>query len=499
MAATTWQVLVGKKLSKHYTIEQLKLKNQTGAVSATTTCTDDNGATFTPLSKLLKDVDSHLAAQTSLRSGNGIRKHARAAGLRQTSTEILSDIDSPIVSGTNQPSQSGSADAILANLYSTSVAAVANSDDPTATEQDDAEVYRIPATPPVREFLDPKPSAVAQAAARALQVGQQQSQDTQDELNSLLPTIPTPTAGAKHSSSEQPGPVKTSSRSLRPLIAITVITGFIASAVLAWWFQGASGPPTFEELTGGAVAINDFRSDTPITIEELHARTQILGVQVGRLTRAVTALDGADVQIELVEPSVQPQSLSAKLPLLPFRQRMLTVEQQAKVEEFLSRYTQLIQDKGPDGRNLDDASVARTFTYLNYIIHAADSKGPERVTALFELSEWVKLVYLLELGRLKDGTSDQKQKAVADLLNSSNAGLEMLYPELQSGDMRFVDVFERSEAPEQSKLLLTRYWYHRALNRTAADLWLGNALNQIDESEHSTVKASIAEVDHIEQ
>ncbi len=510
MAATMWQVQIGKKLSKRYTIDQLMSKLQSGAISENSACSVDSGASFVSLSKLLAENAAVVSSDAVLHKSIGLRKLARADQYRLPSPE--SDLDAPIVatsrplSPASKPDSLKAADTVLSRLYANAATAMAESDESTDGEDDDAELYRIPA-PPValatsstlpREFFEPQPSPVALAAARALELDQQshdaeQNKSKTQQRPERLKLISAESKRTVHDGNKVARP----SLSVRSVKAITVTAGMGAIGILIWWFGSHRGPPTFEELTGGAVAISDFRSDAPVTVEELHARTQILGVQVGRITRALTLLDGPESTEELRD--LPPQPIILRMPLLPFRQRTLSDEQQVKVEDYRARYAQLIQDKGPDGRKLDDASVTRAFSYLKYIIDAADTKEPDRVTALFELSEWVKLVYLLELGRLNAAGSDLRQKAVDEILASSNAGLSLLYSELKTGDMRFIDVFERSVAAEQSRLLLTRYWYHRAVNRTAADQWLPAVLKLVDESDHAFVQDSIAEVDRIDQ
>ena len=107
-------------------------------------------------------------------------------------------------------------------------------------------------------------------------------------------------------------------------------------------------------------------------------------------------------------------------------------------------------DQGPDGRNLDEATVDLYTGFLKGLIGSVDATGPKRVDALYELSEWVKLVYLLQPGRLSSTDSVVGQQAVQELPEISNDGLKRMYVELATGDMRFVDVFDRADAAEQS-------------------------------------------------
>ena len=535
MAATTWQVRIGQNLSKQYTIDQLKSKLRSGFVEPTAACTFDNGESFVQLSDVLA---GHQHDNAELDTNVGQRKTRRLSKTRSTGFESIIDNQKPSFTlnpvlessqfrpPSGKPESLKVADAVLTSLYSNASTAVPESGELELEDQIETEVYRIPATPPSparaaeqsppiaqsvdprqpverrafaepRQFIEPQPSPIALAAARALEQDQKKREAEQAAQQARQRPAKDRTAASESDwSSDDNAEDKSGSSSFvkKALIAFTVIGGIGAASLMGMWYGSNNGPPTFRELTGGALELSDFKVDGPVTIDELNARTQILGVQVGRITRALTLQEGNETPVELPELPQTP-----KMPLVPFQQNILSSELQAKNEDYRNRYAQLIKDKGPDGRKIDEATIARTIGYLNNIIAVSNSNGPDRTSALFELSEWVKLLYLLELGRLSDGDVAKRQLAINELLTASNTGMAACYSELLTGDMRFVDVVERSDSPEQARLLLTRYWYHRAVNRTAADQWLQETLKLVDASEHSFVRNSIDEVNQIEQ
>ena len=542
MAAVTWQVRIGQNLSKQYTIEQLKSKLRSGFVEPTSACTFDKGESFVPLADVLAKHEIDLEQQSDheqqsdqeqLNDRAEHRKTRRLSKARSKVSEPVADDQEPLFTlnpvlessqfrpPSGKPESLKVADAVLSNLYSSAAAAatVQEGDDLEQADHREAEVYRIPTVPPTpspaaqdaerrqfadpqqsiepQQFIEPQPSPIALAAARALELDQKKREAEQAAQQARQRPAKAPTAVSESDWSSDDDTEQTSGASSftrKALIALTVISGIGAAILIGIWLGSNNGPPTFRELTGGAIELSSFKTDGPVTIDELNARTQILGVQVGRITRALTLQEGQETPVELPELPQTP-----RMPLVPFQQVILSSELQAKNEDYRNRYAQLIKDKGPDGRKIDEATIARTIGYLKNIIADSNSKGPDRTSALFELSEWVKLLYLLELGRLSNGDFEKRQLAISEILNASNTGMAACYSELLTGDMRFVDVVERSNSPEQARLLLTRYWYHRAVDRKTADQWLQENLKLIDVSEHSFVRNSIDEVNQIEQ
>ena len=283
------------------------------------------------------------------------------------------------------------------------------------------------------------------------------------------------------------------------LLGIVILVGISAAGTLGFWYRSGVGPPTFEDLTGGALAIGTFRTDDPVTLEEVHARTQILGVQVSRISKALMELSGTDNSSETTTVNIPelPDSTPA-LPFVPFARRRLSTDEQAIVDNARDRYTQLVKTSGPDGRQLDEATVSLHTGHLALLASAVDATSVTREQALFELSEWVKLTYLLQLKHFSSPDSSVRSAASTRILNCGNVGLQQVYAEIAAGDMRFNEVFGAAESSEKPGLLLIRYWYHRSHNRTTADNWLTAVMETIDAEQHEAIRNSIAEVDAIE-
>jgi hypothetical protein len=482
MAAQTWQIQVGQKLSKQYSIESLMAKFEKGAITDQTLCTEDNGASFVAVSTILK--------QPRFQKVRG-QKRLQPSPSQPEVSDALVQMPAP------ERAVGGDARHVLAGLYASAAAAEQADDDHAALD-----AFTLPAASVNTKFTRPddprfyEPSSVAQAAANALAETQKRDEIKRHDRQDRATAQPEP-ASRPFAATDLAGQVdEPPPRNWKSVAMTAVVTavGMSVIAVLIQWLGSTQGPPTYADLTGGAVALSDFDNNEEVTLESLHARTQILGVQVGRITRALLKQQDTDVE-DVALPDLPSEPV---LPLFPFQQRLLSTTEETQVSENRDRYSVLVKEKGPDGRKLDEATITAYVAYLQPVVNAVDSNGPTRAAALHELSEWVKLVYLLQLGRLHATVPGRHQQAVSELLALSNDGLAQLYPELRSGDMRFVDVFDRSESAEQSRLILIRYWYYRAVARKTADSWLDEVLGIVDESQHAAVRASIAEVDGIE-
>ena len=242
------------------------------------------------------------------------------------------------------------------------------------------------------------------------------------------------------------------SRPKRLLAVATILLGITSVGIMIWWQQGGDGPPRFEELTGGAL---NFDAEGSTSLEELHARTQILGVRVGQIQKALTA-GNPDADTEPVVIPELPQI--PRMPFVPFEQRRLTDKEQSQADDLLRKYSTLYNNGGADGRNHDAATVKTYTEYLKQLITMVDARGESRSDVLHELSELTKLVYLLQLRNLKADDSEAAAAAAIEVLQAADSGLRVVYTEIQTGDMRFADVFEREAHPERARLLLIRYW-----------------------------------------
>lgn len=501
MAEATWQVRIGRKLSKRYTFEQLNAKFDNGIISSDAQCTVDEGESFLPLSKVL----SEASIVPPMKMPQGTDRLRKVRSQKRPQIPEAANPESSVAHA-ERSRTAGSRQAtndVLSNVYAQTSATVAEADGGLSVE-DFGETYPIPALPESRRYTLPvdaenyeeQPSQTALAAATALAAGQRE-----DASKSFPDTKPAARPSAVTADHLRPEAINGEAEPAAPrkkfkvVYAVIAFGGVCAIGLMLSWRGTSGGVPTIEELSGGSFAISDFNSDDPVTVEALDARTQILGLQVGRITRAILEQSDTTKEIELPELPV----IEQKMPLVAYRPHELSPEMSAKIDDYRSRYTRLVQDKGPDGRKLDEATVANHYNYLKPLANAANCQGPERLVALHELAEWTKLIYLLELGRLRSEQSNLQQKAVQEILSASNEGLAAIYPELLAGDMRFVDVFERSDTDEQSKLTLIRYWYHRAVDRNAADAWRDSVLAVVDDVDYESVKASIAEVDAIER
>ena len=382
----------------------------------------------------------------------------------------------------------------------------------TTTEETEEETYRIPPPPATKrrpmtlpdvstEPVSFQPSAGAQAAA-ALLKGQE------EEVESRPTSKPQPRPGQRPRKGvdiEGPefsddvipvfGDVPEPRASLlqRPVAILTIIMGIAAVGIMIWWQNSGDGPPRFEDFAGTSL---NFSSDSPATLEELHARTQILGVRVGQIQKA---LAGGDPE-RGTEPVVIPELPEVpRMPFVPFQKRSLSDNEQRQSDDLLQKYSTLVQNGGPDGRNHDKGTVSTYTDYLQQLILTVNARGESRSAVLHELSELTKLIYLLQLKNIRDGDAEDQQTAASILLAAANSGLAVIYSELSTGDMRFAEIFEREESSEQARLLLIRYWHHRSVNRKTADAWLAESLEMIDDEQRDYVKSSIAEVSQIEK
>lgn len=519
-----WQVKVGRNLSKPYTLEQLRIKRDNGTIDDSARCTDDRGESFLAVSELLDSaatLETRPTGSTSPRklsrpqSGKSRMKRALSAMEPQSNSEPNDDapiLDLPSVGvSTNAelfpepplPDPEPVAEDAsqedrqlfegLSGAYRNvlnSAAAVTLPVDVDAPEDPYRGAPPVDLTPPA-----PAPSSgtsVRDIAAKALAAEAASKSKTADpDAQDLSKVVPgkspkhTTDVSAHEEIVEPPGFAFPRVSSL-----LTMVGGMGAIGLIIWWF-GFSGPPSVEDLTGGSFMMSDATSDEPLSLEQLNARTQILGVQLSRVTRALTDRDESEAPIELPDVAFA----EPRLPLMPFHREQLSETDASRSEDFRTRYSALVQKQGPDGSKLDEAVIARYAGYLTHLALHAGSEGDTRSESLYRLSEWTKLLFLMHNGELKSDNPSKVAAATDAILTASNDGLAGIFPELHSGDMRFVDVFERCEADEQARLLLVRYWYYRAIDKGHADAWLEQNVSQLDSKLHADIRASIKEVD----
>lgn len=540
--SSTWQIKVGQNLSKPYTLEQLRTKRRNGTIDDATECTHDRGESFTSLTELL-DGELELASPVRRLSRPGSKSGASRLKKALPSTdedEPLLDLGAetadslPLPPEPDERQPPATAPTANRNLFeglSGAYRSVLNATQALPAESLEAPDERLPsgptfdlaanspapsdppahpvhpaanpagqrppaqpmpgrsrgARPPVQSGIDTAPgTSVRNAAAQAIAAQAARADGTEAAADDLSRAVP----------GQRPGQTSvaaaTTDRPRRPRISsmIVMVAGVTAVGLLIWWMR--SGSPSVEDLTGGSFSLAETNGET-LSLEELSARTQILGVQLSRVTRVLANRDAAAEPIELPElPSARP-----RLPLMPFHAETLSDSDTSRSADFQSRYTKLVQEQGPDGSRLDDAVVTRYSGYLTHLAQHAGSEGATRAEALYKLSEWTKLLYLMQFGRLSSSERSIVRQAQKEVLDASNAGLATIFPELASGDMRFVDVFERASDAEQARLLLVRFWYYRADNPEYAHGWLEESLQQLDEQHHADVRASIAEVEQI--
>ena len=233
----------------------------------------------------------------------------------------------------------------------------------------------------------------------------------------------------------------------------------------------------------------------PMTPEELSAHVQIMGVQLRHVARKVSVdVDTAPIYAVL-------ETLSRrKLPLLAYSPSPSGNELQAEVETLLRQYAKLVQAQGADGRKLDRKTVDLYSQRVARMMELVGTSNADRIEAVHDLAENTKLLYLLQLNYARSKDSSLNESARQTVLQASNRGLEKLFAEFATGDMRYMDVFLAAEPEEQRELILIRYWCHRIGSVTAANTWLNqmNKLASSDSDDGASILASIAEVDAIE-
>lgn len=533
--AASWQVKVGQNLSRPYTLEQLRTKRRSGTLDDAAQCTDDRGESFVLVDEVLQNFDElqpagePSAAATAGPARRLSRPQKKSSRLQKAVKMVQSDdalaeapptespaddellpelpdeatTTTPPLFSEPEPVPAAAADQkLFSGLSDVYKSALNNAHSMTAEEagapEEDAfysgpavdlspatatPAVRTPRTPPAR----PRPAtSVRDAAAQALAAESAAKAEPSPDAADLSRVVPGQRPGQ---SAAVPATGGGSRRRITSLLV--VLAGLPALGLVIWWF-GFGGPPSVEDLTGGSFNIEDLTSDA-LTVEELNARTQILSLQLARVTKALASRSQDAEPLDLSAMDLQ---TAPALPLMPFRPLQLTSAQAQRSIECKDSYTTLVQQQGPNGARLKAAVVSRHCDHLLHLATYAGSEGQTRAEALFQLSEWTKLLYLMQYGHLQSGGADA-DRARSELLAAANAGLNGIFAELKSGDMRFVDVFERCSAEEQAQLLLVRYWYYRAVDVTAADAWLKQNLAEIDEQYHAGVTKSITEVTEI--
>lgn len=505
MSERSWQVRIGSELSKPYSRRQLGRKHASGLIGDRAECTFDGGATFVPLLTILDD-DAASPAERGPRNGRSRKSRttsqpAVVAGNEQNSSPGQSPRNAARANRSSpEPASAAASRTALLDL----VAQVAT-DVPVAALPDDnesAEIYSLSVQSDddhddrsqAQELDQVALSPIARAAAQALaceEKARQAEQHTGPADHAVSAPVSRPVQDNAQTSSTA-NFMTTLIR--RPVAVLTICLGLGAAGTLTMWYVSSDGPPGLEELLGDATAIETFSYNGDVTMDALNARTQILAVRVNQMARVLT--DGEHV-LEPVE--VQELSVTPAFPMVPFEQRTLSSVEQAKVDDYFARYSRLVNEKGPSGRSIDGTTTDIYTGYLAYLISTVDSRGAKRADALHELSELIKLVYLLQLKNIDADESGARQKAIGALRSAAQDGLATVFPEIANGDMRFTDVFLRSDAAEQARLLIIRYWCYRAANRQTADAWLSEAMELVDVSERQVVTDSIAEADTIER
>lgn len=525
MSSSGWQIQVGDDLSKAYSLDQLRRKHTKGVIADDVMCTQDRGRTFVPLESVLSE-STRPKPQTARRLG----KLNRVSRLKPTAEQAKAILPETTEAGLHPPSGSSSGiqppstvsaifrtpklpskpkptQPILNDLIADAVeAAQARTIDEEPEAEAEAEIesetYTIPAPPPPTvepapkptvDFYERQPSPGAQAAAELL--GRQEAEETEFPPRRRLSSSPPAEQRIDTADDEsddvipvfgeipEPRPLHK-----RPIAVVTILLGITAVGIMLWWQRGDSGPPRFEELTGTSL---NFASNEPASLEELNARTQILGVRIGQIQRAIGSQDTIE-DLDIPELPSTP-----RLPLVPFHQRPLTAEEQRLAENHLQKYGNLVQ-RSADGRKHEDATIRTHTQYLKDLVALTNGRSSSRSDALHEVAEFTKLIYLLQLKHIHSKNADRRAEAETHILEAGDIGLSKLYSEVRTGDMRFAEVLERESPAEQSRLLLVRYWHHRSVDRTSANAWLQASLKIIDEDHHAYVNSSIAEVNRIE-
>lgn len=546
----TWRVRTDKGLSRRYTVDSLREKLDDGQIDVSAECTQDNGETFVELDKLLGE--SPFQEATPERSHRRLKKLSTpksSAGNRlavpQPSNELTDD-DDLFLGSDRLPELPSKGDGRVSGLTPSAVTempplseAVTQGKDrtnPNQLKSDETETYEVPVPPPKRrpapdysslslpedpsadspqsktytlpvpapspspqEFDAPPPSPVAAAAAAALAAeerARKQSNTSTDENDSPEQSeLQNDSVEGNDESAVLPGhKLRLSLLWHRPVSYTIILFGTVSVGVILWWVFGRGQTPSLADFRTRSLesSYGDDLSE-PMTLPELSSRSRILAIQVNRINRALFREDEPDPEVDISEIQIPP-----RIPLVQYDPRTIPDAEQTQIDDLLDRYGRMVQEKGPDGRKLDAESVAMYSGYLERIVAAVDGKGPSRTDAVQHLSELCKLIYLTQLPNIRSSDAAARQTGLQALQNATNAGLSKLYVEYSIGDLKFEEIFFRVEPAEQARLITLRYWYHRAVNRATAQVWVDKMISLIDPAHHATVRASIAEVDEIE-
>lgn len=522
-----FQVLTKQGLSKPYSISSLASKKRQGLIDDSVECTHDGGLTFTRLGQLLQT--STKAQQPSLKKLKSLKPKQQLATLHSTPTSS----DAPPPSGDlwstdpeneiSRPPQrvedTGVAEPVPHDkgpseappkkrrlplqlppppAQPAPVSSLFETEFPSAPAAEPMVEPKIQPAP-IGDAAKPPRLSVAEAAAAAVRAAERASQKQEAERRQQaekehLDHAATFEDDALESDFESPRP-----RGFLKTIATTaiILTGIAAAGLMTWQHFDAENSFDLSALADAQFAAFQDSSGNPATLEEVAARTQIMSLQIRQLSRAVGRQNPDALPAKQLEFSQADDP--AGLPLLPYHPTQLSDEQQAESSAKLERYAKFVREQGPDGRKLDQTSVELYSRHLSDVMLNVSASKKNRTEALRELAELAKVLYLLQLGNITSSDPTRLEDAKSLLLKSTNAALHALFAELETGDMRFYDVYQAAEPEEQAELLLIRYWFHRASNRTAADAWLQEMVDRMNASQTATVQQSIAEANQIEQ
>ena len=470
LTKAAYKVSLKKGLSKAYTLEKLRRARDAGQVTDLDLCTADEGENFYKLGELLSYAEA-LAVQSAVQEQPD-----------ETSTD--SDMEKSVygfqpVFEPQDPSLRSSASSVQSSrsaVQSGSMvherSAVRSAVAGPTQSSDDSSYLGGPAA---------AEDALNSALIRRRKAREAAERSSVTEAADFIGDIGSPIGG------------NNTYRSLLAGCAGGMLTALLCAAA---WF--AVGPKSDSELVLASVfknadvapVVNDSKFE-PMSLDELSVRVRIMNAQLKQVAKS------ASVNVEAVTASNLEALSRRKIELLPFLPVRLGSKDRSELDRIFEQYVELVQANGPDGRNIDPQTVDLFSERLIQLISQPGNNGDSRKEAAHDAGEKCKLLYLLQLGKLKSKSLARQLEAQTTMQTAVRAAIDRLYLECAAGDATFQDVFEAAPAEEQQELLLIRYWYYRSVDPTTASSWIKGLLQENAEVSAGEVNSSIAEVDAI--
>lgn len=447
MTGTFYQVRTPAGLSRPYSVGNLRRKRDHGYVENSAACTHDGGETWTTIELLLAQYASH-------REGRSDDRQAADASAIQPQDSVLAEMR-------RRESDESSADSAASSV--------------TMQRPGRSQIARSPVE-------DTDYMSGPQAASAALHAASQRRADKRK-------------ADQEGAVSDKVAPRDASVRSqLLSAVLGGSIAAILTTAMVLFRERQAlkQNVDSFTALVQQELGRSPDGSISVMSVEELSARSRLMAAQLNRMAEEL-ALEG----LQIPANSITAADKKNRSGLLPYRQSSDITADEAELKLLSHQYTDLVRSKGADGREMNIETV-ELFSRRIARMMALVGIAPNRTTAVSNLAERTKILYLLQLHNTSSQDNSRHNTGRKILLTSSNAGLAKLYPDFAIGDVRFSDLLDLTEPEERAALALVRYWYHRSASRAAADEWLRLAIRDLPKEVIGSTERSIQEADNIE-